>query len=421
MQGKPTMYVIAGPEGSGKTTFYEQTMVAGSKLVPELRPAYVSADKVQDQMLGDKTNRAYGAGNLIADQQARSLMGDRKSFVAETTFANDRDLKLVTDAKEAGYRVVLFQMQTKSPELSVARVAERVKEGGRDAPEAIIRADYARAPALIAQAAQKADHTYVYDTSALNQAPAHVLTLERGRVTSQARELPDWAKLQYGKELQIARDGSVSAAERSFANAIAKAEQRTPGANVQVGGYKAAEYTGPIVANTNHHVLQQTGEKQYVAHFKDRLAAIPNEKAYAGEMKISYGADRDKGRIEFAPNHGLQTDAQNKQDARDFLTKPREAAVQNPRLAAAYAVTDRLENAAWTAGPHTDKVEQRVNEVIRSSVAARLQQGKPMEISRPMVDAVNNQVASRNQEHAKEQALAAQRQLQKVTSKGLDR
>jgi len=41
--------------------------------------------------------------------------------------------------KEEGYRIVIFYLKVPSPELSIARVQERVTEGGHNVPEKDIR------------------------------------------------------------------------------------------------------------------------------------------------------------------------------------------------------------------------------------------------------------------------------------------
>lgn len=395
MEGKPTMYVLAGPEGSGKSTFYQINMQHHSKLSPEIRPPYVSADQVQSQTLGEMSTRAFGAGNLIANQQSRDLISQKRSFVTETSFSNPRDVALVDEAKRSGFRVVLIQVQTQSPNLSVARVAERVREGGRDAPEHAVRDDYSKSAALIAQASKSADYTMVYDTSALNQSPRHLMTLERGRISHAAAtaEIPAWARQVYGQQLQAHREGNMSAAEKSFASAVDKAELRTPNARVQIAGHKPGEYAGPIVEKTQHHVLQKTGEKDYVVHFKARLAVVPT---LDQDVKLAYSASRDKGQVEFLAPPAPQNEAARKAEGRDFLTKPREEAIKNPRLAAAYAAKDALMEKANDAGPRTDNVEREVDKLVHSSIAARLSEGKGVTISRAQVDMVQYQVASRS-------------------------
>lgn len=396
----PTLHILAGPEGAGKTTFYEQTILSGNRMPESQRPLYISPDRVQSQLLGEQGTRAYGAGNQIANQQAREALASGRSLVAETTFAHPRDLRLVEEAKAAGYRVVLHHLQTSSPELSVARVQGRVAEGGRDAPADQVRADYARAPTLISQAALKADLTFVHDSSALNKEPKHLLTLNQGKVVAQARELPQWAKQAYDVQLQAAqanRQGQQSAAERSFQAAVQQADRLHSGAQVGIAGHKPDQANGKVVAQTAHHVLQETAPGRYVAHFKDRLAVVPQN---GQDVAITYGADRDKGRIAFGPDASKQTPEQNKADAKAFATLPRDQAERNPRAAAAHQAADTLKRVAEQAQPRNEKVAEQVHKVIQNTMQQRLESGKPIEIDRPMVEAVRFNVALKSLDNA---------------------
>lgn len=398
----PTLHILAGPEGAGKTTFYEQTILSGARLPAEQRPTYISPDRVQSHMLGEQGNRAYGAGNQIAHQQAREVLKTGKPLVTETTFSDPRDLRLVEEAKAAGYRVVLHHLQTNSVNLSVARVAARVAEGGRDAPEAQVRADYQRAPALIAQAAQKADLTFVHDSSALNQEPKHLLTMQQGRIVAQARELPTWAREAYAAPLREAQHGRMSAAERSFASAVNYADRRHPGAQVQIAGHKPDQAQGRAVHHTAHHLLQETKPGHYVAHFKERLAVVPQ----AGQdVTITYGADRDKGRVAFGPDASKQTPEQNKADKQAYLTLPRDQAEKAPRVAAAHHAADALRRVADQAQPRNEKVAEQVDKVIQNTVIQRLETGRPLEIDRPMVEAVRYNVALKSLDNALSQQI----------------
>ncbi len=399
-EGKPTLFVIAGPEGSGKSTYHQNEIGTQSKVSSALRAEYISNDskpilsndKVQQQ-LGENGTRAFGAGNLIAQQQAREAIAANKSVTYETSF-NRGDLALVDQAKASGFRVVLSHVNTGSPELNVARVAERVKEGGRDAPASAVRADFDNGK-LIAEATKKADYTFVLDTSQLNQPARHVATLQRGRITNAvpSEQQPAWVKETYSEQLQQYRDTRTSAAERSFASAVDKAEQRVPGANVQIAGHKPGTYSGPIVDRTPHHTLQQTGPKDFVAHFDARLAVTPSKDQ---NVTLTYGANREPAKVEFlAPAPPRDADKL-KAEVRDFLTLSREQASKNPRLEVAYAAFDKLSDKAIDVSPRNDKVERDVDQLIKNSIAARLSTGKNIEISKGQVDAVQYQVASRS-------------------------
>ena len=88
-----------------------------------------------------------------------------ESFVAETVFSHPSKLHLITRARRSGYVVVLHIVLV-PVELSVARVAERVVEGGHFVPEDKIRGRYARLWVLVSAAIGMVDHATVYDNSA---------------------------------------------------------------------------------------------------------------------------------------------------------------------------------------------------------------------------------------------------------------
>lgn len=378
MEGKPTLFVIAGPEGSGKTTFYEQSLEAQQRLGPQVRRA----------------------PNLeIAGLSGRDAGDKGYSVLVETSLAQQRDLDQLKQAKDAGYRVVLFHVQTQSADLNVARVAERVNEGGRGAPEATVRAEYAKSPQLIAEAAKIADRTFVYDNSALNEPPKHVLSLERGRVSRATQEIPNWVREAYGQQLAAHREANVSPAERSFAEAVDKAEQRVPGAKVQIAGYRAGDYQGPVVDGTRHHVLQQTGEKEFTAHFKDRLAVVPQP---GQAVTLRYGADRDLGKVEYQPPSKEPAAARNDR-AQQFLKESHGAAERSAGLQPEHAAYDALRAKASEAAPRNEQIRGDVENVIRRSIASRIQAGTNIEVSRGQVDAVQYQVASRSLDSAIEE------------------
>ncbi|MEP6721058.1 MAG: hypothetical protein ABJA77_06415, partial [Variovorax sp.] len=120
----------------------------------------------------------------------------------ESTFSHPSKLELVAEARRAGFRVVLYHVNVRLPELSVARVAQRVGEGGHDVPEDKIRARYERNQPLIRAAALQADYAFVYDNSSLNVAPERLLAFTHGRVTAAAAVQPAWARQLYAAEIE---------------------------------------------------------------------------------------------------------------------------------------------------------------------------------------------------------------------------
>ena len=70
--------------------------------------------------------------------RCKELSEARQDFGFETTLAGRGYVKLITDLRGAGYRVVLFFLWLPSAEAAVARVASRVRQGGHDIPEATV-------------------------------------------------------------------------------------------------------------------------------------------------------------------------------------------------------------------------------------------------------------------------------------------
>lgn len=126
--------VLAGPNGAGKST-------SRPRLLPASVP-FVNADDIAREM-GNEAGpvRDLAAGRVLV-QELRRLVRDRENFGLETNLAN-RTLSLrIPEWQAAGYRVSLFFIWLPSADLSVARVAARVRSGGHDVPEAVIRRRY---------------------------------------------------------------------------------------------------------------------------------------------------------------------------------------------------------------------------------------------------------------------------------------
>ena len=190
----PTMFVIAGPNGSGKSTLYE------TRIAPKLAIPFINADHIQEHELKDPSPEASYEAARIAEERRRDFLKQGKSFVTESVFSHPSKLALVRDAKAAGFRVVLFHISVREPTLSVARVAERVREGGHDVPTDKIRERYRRSAPLIRQAALLADVAHVYDNSSLNQPPRRVLSFNNGNVEFIAEAIPDWVLQIYRED-----------------------------------------------------------------------------------------------------------------------------------------------------------------------------------------------------------------------------
>lgn len=190
--GPPTLFVIAGANGAGKSTFYDTV------LGPRVAAPFINADIIQREELRDPALSASYRAAEIAEQRRRAYLAEGRSFVMETVFSHPSKLDLLADARAAGFRIVVFHLLLASPELAEARVKHRVAEGGHPVPEGKIRARFERNGALIRQAALMADRAMILDGSALNEPPRSLLELTGGNVVRCADNRPAWFETLYG-------------------------------------------------------------------------------------------------------------------------------------------------------------------------------------------------------------------------------
>lgn len=131
------LYVIAGCNGAGKTT-------ASYTILPEILNCdeFVNADEIAKGLSPFRPEKAgIQAGRLML-QRIKSLIENGQDFAFETTLATRSYKNLVSDAQADGYFVTLIFFYLNSQDLAVKRVETRVKEGGHDIPEKVIRRRY---------------------------------------------------------------------------------------------------------------------------------------------------------------------------------------------------------------------------------------------------------------------------------------
>ncbi len=189
--------MLAGPNGSGKSTLYE------TRIAPKFAGPFINADIIQrDELQDGDVNAAYEAAQ-IASTRRTALLKARKSFATETVFSHPSKLDLVKHAKSLGYRIMTFHISVDHPDLSVARVGERVKEGGHPVPEDKIRNRYDRSGPLIRQAILQSDVGHVFDNSTLNTPPQRMLSFQNGTLRFAMPHLPDWVLSLYNDDLAM--------------------------------------------------------------------------------------------------------------------------------------------------------------------------------------------------------------------------
>lgn len=132
MKKTPIVYIIAGPNGSGKTTFAVEFLpkIAGCR-------NFINADLIARGLSPlDVDAAAIAAGRLFL-AQIRLQMNARHDFAFETTLAGLSYIKLINAMRRVGYQVHLYYLWLPGVQLSLKRIAERVKRGGHDIPRQV--------------------------------------------------------------------------------------------------------------------------------------------------------------------------------------------------------------------------------------------------------------------------------------------
>ena len=136
---RPTIYLIAGCNGAGKTTFAKEFL---PKEVKGLR--FLNADEIARGLSPlDPNAGAMKAGRLLL-HEIHDAISRRQTFALETTLSGKTYIRLFRKARELGYDIELHYLWLSSPAQAIARVRERVRHGGHDVPTSDIRRRFKR-------------------------------------------------------------------------------------------------------------------------------------------------------------------------------------------------------------------------------------------------------------------------------------
>lgn len=131
--GAPLIVVVAGPNGVGKSTT-APLLLRKALSVSE----FVNADQIALGLSAFKPEAvAISAGRVMMDR-IKTLAQSRVDFAFETTLASRGFAPWLKELRDSGYRVHLAFLSLPDPALALARVAERVRMGGHDVPEAVV-------------------------------------------------------------------------------------------------------------------------------------------------------------------------------------------------------------------------------------------------------------------------------------------
>lgn len=193
---RPVLIVIAGPNGSGKTTITSQ--ILHHEWMEDA--VYVNPDVIAQDKFGDwNSKEAIMQSVHYCEQLREQCLAEMRSLIFETVLSAADKIDFIRRAKEAGFFIRLFFVCTTSPTINAARIASRVMEGGHDVPIAKIISRYHKSIVNCAAVSKMTDRTYLYDNSIDGQGARPLFRMVNGKVfKTYTNDIPDWATGIYG-------------------------------------------------------------------------------------------------------------------------------------------------------------------------------------------------------------------------------
>jgi predicted ABC-type ATPase len=188
---RPRLIVVAGPNGSGKTSVTEQllrhTWMDGC--------VYVNPDNIARDEFGDwNSPDAVLSAAKRATELREKCLAEKTSLAFETVLSAPDKIDFLKRVKAAGYFIRLFFVGTDDPTINAKRIAQRVLEGGHDVPISKIISRYDRSIANCVHATRIADRAYLYDNSVDNTPARLLIRFVEGRAVKTYGPVNGWAE-----------------------------------------------------------------------------------------------------------------------------------------------------------------------------------------------------------------------------------
>lgn len=148
---KPMLLVFAGPNGSGKTTIFQNFDRVGE---------YTNADDVVSSTGMDNKEAAE-----FVEKKRYDSIKRKSDFTFETVLSSDYSMNILREAKKSGYFIKCVFVLTSDPDLNVLRIKSRVALGGHDVERETVRKRFYKSLANIKELLSLCDILHVYDNT----------------------------------------------------------------------------------------------------------------------------------------------------------------------------------------------------------------------------------------------------------------
>ncbi len=187
---KPILIVIAGPNGSGKTSITSR--ILKHEWIENC--IYINPDNIANDVFGDwnSLDSVLKAARYAQDLREKCIE-EKTSLIFETVLSAEDKIDFIYRAKQKGFFIRVFFVGTDNPKINASRIVQRVMEGGHDVPISKIISRYSKSIANCAIISKFVDRLYVYDNSVEFKNPKLLFRSVNGQVKKVYHQLHDWS------------------------------------------------------------------------------------------------------------------------------------------------------------------------------------------------------------------------------------
>lgn len=187
MEDARQLWLLAGGNGAGKSTFYR------TRLQPLGLP-FVNADIIARELYPDAPEEHSYDAARIAEEIRYELLREGRIFCFETVFSHPSKIDFVAHAKTLGYQVILVFIHLESTELNKARISQRLESGGHHVPDEKVEQRIPRLLKHIKTVIPLCDPVHVLDNSSARNPFKPVMVIRAGKIEVQQSIVPEWAE-----------------------------------------------------------------------------------------------------------------------------------------------------------------------------------------------------------------------------------
>ncbi len=188
MMAPKQLWVLAGGNGAGKSTFYKSSLLSRKGVL------FVNADMIAKQISPENPEQvSYEAASLVG-RIRDEILTKGISFCFETVFSHESKIDFIAKAKSLGYQVILVYIHLDTLALNEARVHQRIWEGGHSVPREKIRSRLPRTMKNVAVVLQLVDEARLLENSSHDKPFQQIALIRKGRRIQTIDPLPSWAK-----------------------------------------------------------------------------------------------------------------------------------------------------------------------------------------------------------------------------------